>query len=49
MSEHPFEDELEERDDVVDKDAPEDRDGPSDGEPWGKTSSGDADDVTNSA
>jgi hypothetical protein len=52
MSEHNFEDELEERDDVVDRDAPEDREqsdgGPSDGEPWAKTSSGDADEITES-
>lgn len=40
MSEHPFEDELEERDDVVDGDKPKD------GEPWAKTSSGDADSIT---
>ena len=45
MSEHNFEDELEERDDVVDRDAPEDREQPSEGEPWAKTSSGDADDI----
>jgi hypothetical protein len=48
MSEHHFEDELEERDDVVDRDAPEDRDEPNPGEPWAKTSSGNADDVTDS-
>lgn len=42
MSEHPFEDELEERDDVVD----DDDDQPKDGEPWAKTSSGDADSIT---
>ena len=47
MSEHNFEDELEERDDVVDRDAPEE-DQPSDGEPWAKTSSGGADDITES-
>jgi hypothetical protein len=47
MSEHLFQDELEERDDVVGKD--EDAasaDEPSEGKPWAKTSSGDADDVT---
>ena len=48
MSEHTPQDELEERDDVVDRDAPEDADEPSDGEPWAKTSSGDADDITES-
>ncbi|MCA1657520.1 MAG: hypothetical protein LC713_07425 [Actinobacteria bacterium] len=47
MSEHNFEDELEERDDVVDRDAPEE-DKPSEGEPWAKTSSGDADEITES-
>ena len=41
MSEHPFEDKLEERDDVVDQDEQ-----PKDGEPWAKTSSGDADSIT---
>ena len=44
MSEHNFEDELEERDDVVDRDAPEDREPGAN--PWAKTSSGDADEVT---
>jgi hypothetical protein len=49
MSEHNFQDELEERDDVVDRDATaDDEDEPSDGEPWAKTSSGDADDITES-
>jgi hypothetical protein len=47
MSEHTPQDELEERDDVVDRDAPDD-DEPSDGEPWAKTSSGNADDITES-
>jgi hypothetical protein len=47
MSEHTPQDELEERDDVVDGDAP-DADEPSDGEPWAKTSSGNADDITES-
>jgi hypothetical protein len=47
MSEHNFEDDLEERDDVVDREAPAD-DEPSEGEPWAKTSSGNADDVTDS-
>lgn len=42
MSEHPFEDKLEERGDVVDDDG----DQPRDGEPWAKTSSGDADSIT---
>lgn len=43
MSEHHFEDELEERDDVVDQ---SDGDEPSEDEPWAKTSSGDADNLT---
>jgi hypothetical protein len=47
MSEHNFEDDLEERDDVVDREPPED-DGPSEGEPWAKTSGGDADEITES-
>ena len=47
MSEHNFEDDLEERDDVVDRDAPEDKE-PSEGEPWAKTSSGNADEITDS-
>jgi hypothetical protein len=42
MSEHPFEDKLEERDDVVDGDG----DQPTDGGPWAKTSSGDGDSTT---
>ena len=45
MSEHMHEDDLEERDDVVD----DDKDGrkePDPGEPWAKTSSGNADHVT---
>jgi hypothetical protein len=42
MSEHQFEDDLEERDDVVDQSDKE----PSDGEPWAKTSSGNAESVT---
>ncbi|HZC29578.1 MAG TPA: SDR family oxidoreductase, partial [Gaiellaceae bacterium] len=48
MSEHYFEDELEERDDVVDTptDVGEEGDSPREGEPWAKASSGDADDVT---
>jgi hypothetical protein len=49
MSEHNFEDELEERDDVVDTPTDvggEDGDVSTDGEPWAKTSSGNADDVT---
>ena len=49
MSEHNFEDELEERDDVVDTPTGVgggDDDSSSDGEPWAKTSSGNADDVT---
>jgi hypothetical protein len=47
MSEHNFEDDLEERDDVVDRDPPEDKE-PSEGEPWAKTSRGDADEITDS-
>jgi hypothetical protein len=47
MSEHNFQDELEERDDVVEGEPPEE-DEPSDGEPWAKTSSGNADDITES-
>ena len=43
MSEHLHEDDLEERDDVVDEDDEQKRDP---GEPWAKTSSGNADDVT---
>ena len=42
MSEHNFEDELEERDDVVDESS---NVASNDGEPWAKTSSGDADNV----
>jgi hypothetical protein len=44
MSEHLHEDDLEDRDDVVD-DASDDK-GAAEGEPWAKTSSGDADNVT---
>jgi hypothetical protein len=33
---------------VVDRDAPEEEKEPSEGEPWAKTSSGNADDVTDS-
>ena len=50
MSEHNSQDELEERADVVDRSSDvEDDDGDSrnDGEPWAKTSSGDADKMTN--
>jgi hypothetical protein len=47
MSEHNFEDDLEERDDVVDREPPEDEQ-PREGEPWAKTSSGDADEITDS-
>ena len=43
MSEHHFEDNLEERDDVVEQSG---KDQPSEGEPWAKTSGGDADSVT---
>jgi hypothetical protein len=43
MSEHLHEDELEERDDVVGDD---DDETPDPGEPWAKTSSGDADEIT---
>jgi hypothetical protein len=49
MSEHYFEDDLEERDDVVDNPTgvgEDDTDSPREGEPWAKTSSGNADDVT---
>ena len=42
MSEHIHEDDLEERDDDVDDDEKK----PDPGEPWAKTSSGDADDMT---
>jgi hypothetical protein len=46
MSEHLFQDELEERDDVVGtSDDDIHTDAPSDGEPWAKTSSGDADEL----
>jgi hypothetical protein len=43
MSEKRFDDELEEPGDELEE---QDDDTPSDGEPWAKTSSGDADDVT---
>jgi hypothetical protein len=43
MSEHNFEDELEERDDVVEQAG---KSPSSDGEPWAKTSSGDAEHMT---
>ena len=43
MSEHLHEDDLEERGDVVDRDGDKK---PDPGEPWAKTSSGDADRVT---
>ena len=42
MSDHQFQDELEERDDVVDG---SDEDQPREGEPWAKTSSGEADEI----
>ena len=48
MSEHNFEDDLEERDDVVDRKPPPEDEKPRDGEPWAKTSSGDADEITES-
>jgi hypothetical protein len=48
MSEHIPEDDLEERDDVVDRETPENADEPREGEPWAKTSSGDADEITES-
>jgi hypothetical protein len=48
MSEHNFEDDLEERDDVVDRDAPDEDTEPREGEPWAKTSSGNAEDITDS-
>jgi hypothetical protein len=43
MSEKRFDDELEEPGDELED---QEDDTPSDGEPWAKTSSGDADDVT---
>jgi hypothetical protein len=43
MSEKRFDDELEEPGDELEE---QDDETPSDGEPWAKTSSGDADDVT---
>jgi hypothetical protein len=47
MSEHYFEDDLEERDDVVDeRQSNDDAESPRTGEPWAKTSSGNADDIT---
>ena len=42
MSEHNFEDELEERDDVVEESSDV---ASNDGEPWAKASSGDTDNV----
>jgi hypothetical protein len=45
MSEHNFEDELEERDDVVEESSDVTA---NNGEPWAKTSSGNADDITES-
>jgi hypothetical protein len=42
MSEQRFEDEIEEQGDPVDDG---DDDAPDDGEPWAKTSSGDADEI----
>jgi len=50
MSEHIHQDELEERDDVVDSSGDDDdqeaKPEPDPGEPWAKTSSGNADEVT---
>ena len=47
MSEHLHEDDLEDRDDIVDDaEQADDDDEPSDGEPWAKTSSGNADEMT---
>jgi hypothetical protein len=49
MSEHNFQDELEERDDVVDTPTgagDDDGDSPREGEPWAKTSNGNADEMT---
>jgi hypothetical protein len=43
MTEQRFEDEIEEPGDPVDKQ--DDDEKPSDGEPWAKTSSGDADEI----
>jgi hypothetical protein len=48
MSEHIHEDDLEERDDVVERNAPEDSEEPGEGEPWAKTTSGNADEITDS-
>jgi hypothetical protein len=45
MSEHRYEDDLEDRDDVVDDAGDSGEEKPDDGEPWAKTSSGDAEDV----
>jgi hypothetical protein len=44
MSEKRFDDELEEPGDKLEDQ--DDHDAPENGEPWAKTSSGDADDVT---
>ena len=46
MSEHLYQDELEERDDVVGTSEDDGEDAPGEGEPWAKTSSGDADEIT---
>jgi hypothetical protein len=43
MSEKRFEDELEEPGDALDKQG---EDEPEEGEPWAKTSSGDADEIS---
>jgi hypothetical protein len=43
MSEKRFDDELEEPGDPLEE---QDEDEPNDGEPWAKTSSGDADEVS---
>jgi hypothetical protein len=46
MSEHYFEDKLEERDDVVEQAGKDADDDPRDGAPWAKKSSGEADEIT---
>jgi hypothetical protein len=46
MSEHLFQDELEERDDIVGTSENDGDDASSEGEPWAKASSGNADEIT---
>jgi hypothetical protein len=48
MSEHRYQDDLEDRDDVVDDAGDPENEKDDDGEPWAKTSSGEADDVAES-